>query len=331
MAIHAGHRTAAIAVAEEMVTLIAEGADAAINVIRILSQHWKLQRKVILQRRAGQIRIFAQDFLGGVTLEAQLYGLILRERGQRLHADVRQAFVARLAHEVDVRASRAVAGFAVDLQCLVMRGEALRGFVPAGGDLAAVTVLAVRHVGDGAEHSMRWPVGEVGLQRDVATDRRPLQAGAQLNEPEILAADEVERQEARRAVGMTIEERLRAATHHVTTADHRIDRDVERRCAVHVHAKDGRPGGRICRNDNGVLELERLAIEAGDELNFAGTATGAPVRGAIPEVVLLLMTTRARLRADEVCERGRSKRRRRKAEHHPHARGCDEQRHAETS
>src|SRR5262245_20300153 len=91
MTVHATHGTVAIAIAIEMVSLITKCPYAAIGGIGVLKVR-QLQRKMSLKRCAGQIRIFAQNVLGGVTLKTNHERLVFGEGGQRSHADVGQFF-----------------------------------------------------------------------------------------------------------------------------------------------------------------------------------------------------------------------------------------------
>src|SRR5438445_2760365 len=62
MAIDAGHRAVQITVAVKMRGLIAEVSDPSIHRIGVV-KHRQLERKIVLQRRAWQVRFLAKDIL----------------------------------------------------------------------------------------------------------------------------------------------------------------------------------------------------------------------------------------------------------------------------
>jgi hypothetical protein len=149
---------------------------------------------------------------------------------------------------------------------------------------------------------MRWPVGKVRGHGDVWTYGNPGEVAAELHEPDILLANEIERQEAHRSISEAGEERLGAAALHVSTPDGGFSPDFHRRGIFELDAEYtvallvGR------RRDDRVLEAQRPAVEAGDDSCLAWLSARAAVRGLLPQIELFLMTARAGVGAREVLE-----------------------------
>ena len=206
------------------------------------------------------------------------------------------------ARQFDVSSRRTVARFAVDAQAVEPRVETTNGIVPRRCDLAPVTILAVGTITHRAQHAMRRPIREIRFQGNLAADGHPVEVRAQLHKPHVLLADEIERQEAHRAIRMPVEERLRAAANHVPTAHHSIDRNIKRRRTVHLHTKRRHTSRRVRRNHDSILELQRNAIEARDNLHGSRHAASLAVSGRFPFLELFLMTTRTTFGANKILE-----------------------------
>ena len=171
-------------------------------------------------------------------------------------------------------------------------------------DLATVADVAVGELRCVAQHPHRRPLREVG-ERQRAVDRRPARVAAQLREPGALRADEVERQEAQRAVGEAREEALRAAADHVPAADHRRDVDLLAGALPVLDGEGERAVGGLLRHHDRVRERERPAVEGRDRLHLARQAAGVAVRRRGPQVVLLGVARPAGVGTDEVAVEGR--------------------------
>ena len=165
-----------------------------------------------------------------------------------------------------------------------------------------MAVLAVGKLRGRAEHSVRRPVGKVRRQGNVLAHGHPREIAAQLHKPDILPPDEIERQKAHRAVGETCEERLGTPTLHVSPADGGLGANLHRRGILELdseHIVALLVGG---RDNDGVLEAERLAVEAGNDFRFSRLSASASVSGVLPQIKLLLMTAGAGIGAGEVLE-----------------------------
>src|SRR5437773_2686089 len=138
---------------------------------------------------------FRRGRFAGMALEAERYRVLFGKRRQGFHPQVDLFLEAGLADDFEVPPAGAVARFAIDAQRLEPGVEALFRIIPPGGNLAAVTVLAVGRFRDGSERALGWPVGQISLQRDFAAYGRPRQVCPQLDEPKLFAPDKIERQE----------------------------------------------------------------------------------------------------------------------------------------
>jgi hypothetical protein len=138
------------------------------------------------------------------------------------------------------------------------------------GDLAAVTILAVGEFSQCAQDTMRWPVGQIGLERNFLAHRPPRFVAAQLDEPKVLRADEIERQEPHRAILEFLEERLGAAAPHVATTHDGIHFDLPARQPGLFNDEQEVSAGVRGGDDDGVLEAQRPAVELRDDLRLMG-------------------------------------------------------------
>src|SRR5919106_1273449 len=196
---------------------------------------------------------------------------------------------------------RPVARFAVYGQRRYFGAVTMRARIEHGPDRAAVARLTVREPGHVAEHPHGRPIAAI-REPEGGGDGKPALAEARIRvaEPDALVADDLERQQAQRAVHMPGEKRLRPATQHMPSAHDAVYRkDVLRsplpRDTEHVAARCG-PLGRHRR----IAEADRATVEPGDERGGFGRSARAPVRGPPPGVVLHPVACRAAGGAGEV-------------------------------
>ena len=170
-------------------------------------------------------------------------------------------------------------------------------------DLAPMTPLTVRESWHVAEHPCRGPVAALG-EGHVVGDRDPAPAGARgaVAEPDSLTPDELERQEAQRAVGVTGHEPLCAAALQVPAADDAVHAEPSRRPVLLSHRECVLAGGGDDGGDHGVAKADRGAAERGENRRPARRAARPAVRRAPPGGVLPRVAGRASLRAHEVLQ-----------------------------
>src|ERR1051325_8567025 len=88
VAIHTRHRTVQVAIAIKMSRLVAKRFDTPILRKTVMKQR-QFERKIIFQIDAREIRFFPNRILGGVTLKANLEGLIFGGSRKGCHSDIR--------------------------------------------------------------------------------------------------------------------------------------------------------------------------------------------------------------------------------------------------
>src|ERR1043166_8996974 len=146
MAIDAGHGAIQVTIAIEISRLIPESFDTSVR-CKTLLEYGQLQRKIIFQPRTRQIRFLPNGVFRGMTLKADVEGLILAQGRECFHPDIGRFFKTRFAYDLDMTPARPVTGFTIDLQGLEASIESAVGFVIGHRNLAAVTILAVRKLG----------------------------------------------------------------------------------------------------------------------------------------------------------------------------------------
>src|SRR5438477_2582643 len=137
MAVHALHRSVAIAVAVALRLLICERAHAAVGKERVVPQLRQAERVIVRQWLAGEIAR-REHVLERVTPIADLERRIFTERGERPHPDVGRATDVPRTRELDVPASGAVARLAVYAQRSESRVVPPQRGIEHGDDLTAM-------------------------------------------------------------------------------------------------------------------------------------------------------------------------------------------------
>ncbi len=198
--------------------------------------------------------------------------------------------------------ARAMARFAIDRKRLIVSSVLAVLLVVFHGDLTAMAVLAIGEFSERSEDAIGRPVGEISLQRDLLADRRPALIAAQLHKPKPLPADVVERQEAHRTIFKFAKERLRAPSIHVPAADGGIHLDFDLRQALLLDHKYVLAALIFEGRNDCIFELERPAVEAGNDFGFTRRAAGAAMRRFFPQTVLFRMASSASLRPDKIVE-----------------------------
>src|SRR4030095_7261935 len=103
-----------------MSRLITKAAHAAID-CKGFFEYRQFQREIMLQGRAGKIRLFADYILCGVTLKKNRQRLVFRQGRERLHADIGQLFESWFADDLNVPLARTVTRLAIDSEALIVR------------------------------------------------------------------------------------------------------------------------------------------------------------------------------------------------------------------
>ena len=239
-----------------------------------------------------------------MTLEADLERFVLGETGERPHSDVglpAQLSVARLLH---VPSTGPVTRLAIDRVAHEAGVVAKSGRVEADLDLTAVALLASGEPLVRAEHSNRRPIAAIG-ERNVGRDRNPplIRSSSAIAEPQVLLADEFERQEPEGPVGEVCEEPLSTASDHVPAPNHPgyIERDRLLRLRFHNEAEPAVRGDRW--DHHRIRELDRSAVEWRDDGTQARRAAGRPVCRSTPRSVLSGMTVATRFGSQEIGAR----------------------------
>jgi hypothetical protein len=298
---HARHGPVQVAGTAQMGALVREGLDAEVGKERIVAENRELEGVVLLERITREMPL-AHHVLQGVALEAQVQRSVLGHRAQGRDPQVPVEPEASGLGQLDVIASGAVAGLAVDPKRHVARTIVLARRL-VGDDLATVTALAICEPLHRAQDAERWPISAV-RQGHVWSDGDPAPFGAcaRVAKPLRFVAGPVEGKEPDGPVGHPCHEPLGASPDHVAAADDAVDGkdpllvprlpDHELVLTLRRHARD-HP---TVREDDGA------SVEGRDDELRLRLAAGPAVGRGGPAVVVVLVALGARLRSDEVRE-----------------------------